>query len=74
MTFELDWPPEIVARLTEEARQKGLSLDAYLLQALFEKKGGEIGADAEGAVGQRARGGGAEHSASFEKAMSLGQT
>lgn len=55
MTFELDWPPEIVARLTEEARQKGLSLDAYLLQALFEKKGGEIGADAEGAVGQRAR-------------------
>ena len=26
MTVQLDWPPEVVDRLSEEARQKGLSL------------------------------------------------
>lgn len=37
MTLQLDWPPDVVARLTEEARQKGLSLDAYLLQTILQK-------------------------------------
>jgi hypothetical protein len=32
MTVHLDWPAEVVARFTEEARQKGLTLDAYLLE------------------------------------------
>jgi hypothetical protein len=32
MTVHLDWPPDVVDRLTDEARQKGLSLDAYVLQ------------------------------------------
>ncbi len=37
MTVRLDWPSEVVERLTEEARQKGLSLDAYLLQTVLQK-------------------------------------
>ena len=36
MTVQLDWPPDVVKRLTEEARQRGLSLDAYILQAVLE--------------------------------------
>jgi hypothetical protein len=32
-------PPEVVDRLTEEARQKGLSLDAYLLEAVLHQNG-----------------------------------
>ena len=39
MTVQLDWPPDVVNRLTEEARQKGLSLDAYVLEAI-QKSGG----------------------------------
>ena len=39
MTLHLDWPPDVVERLIEEARQNGLSLDAYLLQAVLERKG-----------------------------------
>ena len=38
MTLHLDWPPGVVDRLTEEARQKGLSLDNYLLQTVLQKK------------------------------------
>jgi hypothetical protein len=30
MTVQLDWPPEVVDRLSEEAGQKGLSPDAYI--------------------------------------------
>ena len=32
MTVQLDWPADVVERLTEEARKKGVSLDAYLLE------------------------------------------
>jgi len=38
MTIHLDWPPDIVARLIQEARQNGLSLDAYLLQTVLQEK------------------------------------
>jgi hypothetical protein len=38
MTLRLDWPSDVVDLLTEEARQKGLSLDDYLLQTVLEKK------------------------------------
>ena len=38
MTVQLDWPPEVVDRLTDEARKKGLSLDAYLLQTVLQQK------------------------------------
>jgi hypothetical protein len=37
MTVQLDWPPDVVDRLAEEARQQGLSLDAYVLQILQQK-------------------------------------
>jgi len=37
MTLHLDWPPDVVDRLTEEAREKGLSLDDYLLQTVLQK-------------------------------------
>jgi hypothetical protein len=39
MTVHLDWPPDVVDRLTDEARQKGLSLDAYVLQTVLQQKG-----------------------------------
>jgi hypothetical protein len=38
MTVQFDWPPDVVDRLTEHARKKGLSLDAYLLQAVLQRK------------------------------------
>jgi hypothetical protein len=38
MTLQLDWPPDVVDRLTEEARKKGLSLDTYLLQTVLQEK------------------------------------
>lgn len=38
MTVQLDWPPDVVDRLTEEARRTGLSLDAYVLQSLLQHK------------------------------------
>ena len=39
MTVQLDWPPDVVDRLTEEARKKGLSLEAYLLETILQQKG-----------------------------------
>lgn len=39
MTLQLDWPPEVVDRLTDEALELGLPLDAYLLQAVLRQKG-----------------------------------
>ena len=38
MTLHLNWPADVVARLSEEARQKGLSLDAYLLETVLHHK------------------------------------
>lgn len=37
MTIQLDWPRAVVSRLSEEARQRGLSLDAYLLSAVLQQ-------------------------------------
>jgi hypothetical protein len=34
MTVRLDWPDEVVDRLTEEARRDGLPLNEYLLKRL----------------------------------------
>ncbi|HKD05496.1 MAG TPA: hypothetical protein VKB79_06300 [Bryobacteraceae bacterium] len=50
MTVQLDWPPDVVGRLTEQARRKGLSLDAYLLEKALRLNGdsdNESGDDAE---------------------------
>jgi hypothetical protein len=38
MTVQLDLPQEVVDRLTEEARQQGLSLDEYVLQTILQKR------------------------------------
>jgi hypothetical protein len=48
MTVQLDWPPEVVDRLTDEARKKGLSLDAYLLQTVLHQKGSNGAPNDEG--------------------------
>ena len=55
MTVHLDWPPDVVARLTAEARQKGLTLDAYLLQAVLDQKGPNGAFSADEAARQQAR-------------------
>jgi hypothetical protein len=49
MTVQLDWPSDVVLRLTEEARKKGLSLDAYLLQSVLQERfnGGALRDDRE---------------------------
>jgi len=36
MTVQLDWPPEVVDRLRDQARQKGLSLEAYVLETVLQ--------------------------------------
>ena len=45
MTVHLDWPAEVVQRLTEEARRKGLSLDDYLLQTVLKTANGATPTD-----------------------------
>jgi len=54
MTVRLDWPSDVVNRLTEEARQKGLSLDAYVLQTVLQQTGSN-GAPADEAEKRRQR-------------------
>ena len=52
MTVHLDWPPDVVDRLTDEARKQGLSLDAYLLQTILQQEGSN---DAPADVAERRR-------------------
>jgi hypothetical protein len=54
MIVQLDWPPNVVERLTEEAQRKGLSLDAYLLQTVLQLKGSN-GATTDDAEKRRKR-------------------
>jgi hypothetical protein len=55
MTIQLDWPPDVVDRLTEEARQKGVSLDEYLLQAVLHEKPANGARPTEEAAKRQAR-------------------
>ena len=57
MTVRLDWPPDVVDRLTEEARKKGLSLDAYLLATVLQQKSlnGALADEAESDAGEKKR-------------------
>lgn len=55
MTVQLDWPPDVVDRLSEEARQKGLSLDDYVLQAILQQKTPNGAASSDEAVKRQAR-------------------
>ena len=45
MTVQLEWPPEVVDRLTREARQKGLSLGDYLSQSVLHQDAGLLSDD-----------------------------
>lgn len=45
MTVQLDWPPDVVKRLTEEARKKGVSLDAYLLEVVQRNGSNSVSVD-----------------------------
>jgi len=38
MTIQFDWPPDVVARLTEEAHRENLALDVYVLQSLLRER------------------------------------
>ena len=44
MTVHLDWPPDLVSNLAEEAHCRGLSLDAYLLQTVLHQRSPNGGA------------------------------
>jgi len=55
MTVQLDWPPDVVDRLTEEARQNGLSLDEYVLQTVLQQKGSNGAATIDEAEKRRKR-------------------
>ena len=44
MTVHLDWPPDVVSKLAEEARREGLSLDVYLLQTALHQRSPNGGA------------------------------
>jgi hypothetical protein len=37
MTVQLDWPANVVKRLTDEAQRIGVSLDAYLLETVLNQ-------------------------------------
>lgn len=36
MAVNLDWPPDVVDRLTEEARRRGIPPDAYVLETVLD--------------------------------------
>jgi len=55
MTVQLNWPPEVVNKVTEEARQIGLSLDEYLLQAVLQRRGRNNGVPADDEAARNAR-------------------
>jgi hypothetical protein len=54
VTVQLDWPPDVVERLTDEAQKKGLSLDVYVLQTVLQKNS-ENGVTADEAEQRRKR-------------------
>ena len=54
MTVQLDWPSDVVDRLTGEARKKGLSLEAFLLETILQQEGSN-GATADDAEKHRKR-------------------
>ena len=39
VNVQLEWPPEVVERLKKEAREKGVSLDEYVLDAVLKQAG-----------------------------------
>lgn len=39
MTVQLNWPPDVVASVTADARQKGLTFDDFVLQKVIGQEG-----------------------------------
>jgi hypothetical protein len=72
MTVQLDWPPEVVERLTEEARQRGLSLDAYILQAVLEPESSNGAPATDEAENRRKREEAAARIRELRKGVTLG--
>ena len=72
MTVQLDWPAEVVNRLTEEAHQKGLSLDVYVLESILHQNGA-TGAPAEEAEKRRRREQAAANIRELRKGVTLGR-
>jgi hypothetical protein len=72
MTVELDWPPDVVNRLTEEARRKGLSLDAYVLQTVLQQEGSNGAPPADEAERRRKRQEAADCIRELRKGVTLG--
>jgi len=71
MTVQLDWPPDVVERLTDEAQKKGLSLDVYILQTVL-RNGVENGAAADDAEKRRRREEAAANIRELRKGVTLG--
>jgi hypothetical protein len=55
MTVQLDWPPDVVERLTEEAQHVGISLDAYVLRTVLQQKNAQEATSADEAERLRKR-------------------
>jgi hypothetical protein len=72
MTVELNWPTEVVERLTEEARQKGISLDAYVLQTVLQHKGSNGDTATEEAEKRRKREAAAANIRELRQGVTLG--
>jgi hypothetical protein len=51
MIIQLDLPSDLVAHLTEEASEKGLGLDAYILHTVTRRKLTTKGAASDDAAG-----------------------
>ena len=72
MTVQLDWPPDVVERLTAEARQKGLSLGTYVLQTVLQQKGSNGVQTADEAEKRRKREEAAANIRELRKGVTLG--
>ena len=55
MTVQLDWPSDVVERLTEEAHRKGISLADYILETILRQKGSNGAANDEVEISRKRR-------------------
>jgi hypothetical protein len=72
MTVHLDWPPDVVDRLTEEARHAGLSLGAYVLRTVLQQEGSNSGSATDETEKRRKREEAAARIRELRKGITLG--
>lgn len=53
MTLQLDWPAEVIGKVSEEARQVGLSLDEFVLRAVLRHQPNASGRTGGGSEAER---------------------